>query len=295
MPGYFYDVVIPQARQALEDVTGIRLASMQPYFGQMPTTPGQQFGGQPGPMATQFQGAGVNAQMGPMQANAQFGPKMGFQGAQVGVGAPVAGGNVNVGAQMGPQMNLQNVSAGYQKGPVNVGATYQPGAGFGVQGGFQRGGVGVQAGYNPRGGFNANFQVNKRFSEGGLATSIRMDPEYHDRDVEFIDTRNQRLRELVDKAPLARGGLAVKRGGGAWTRKEGQDPEGGLNAKGRASLRAQGHDIKPPVSAKMAARSPKAAARRKSFCTRMSGMPGPMKDENGRPTRKALSLRKWDC
>jgi hypothetical protein len=27
----------------------------------------------------------------------------------------------------------------------------------------------------------------------------------------------------------------------------------------------------------------------------MSGMPGPMKDEKGRPTRKALSLRKWNC
>jgi len=84
-------------------------------------------------------------------------------------------------------------------------------------------------------------------------------------------------------------------GGGAWTRKEGKNPEGGLNAKGRASLRAQGQDIKPPVSAKMAAKSPKAAGRRKSFCARMSGMPGPMKDEQGRPTRKALSLRKWDC
>lgn len=83
--------------------------------------------------------------------------------------------------------------------------------------------------------------------------------------------------------------------GGAWTRKEGQNPEGGLNAKGRASLRAQGHDIKPPVSAKQAKKSPKAAARRKSFCARMSGMEGPMKDEKGRPTRKALALRKWDC
>ena len=82
---------------------------------------------------------------------------------------------------------------------------------------------------------------------------------------------------------------------GAWTRKEGQSPTGGLNAKGRASLRAQGHDIKPPVSAKQAKKSPKAAARRKSFCARMSGMPGPMKDESGKPTRKALSLRKWDC
>ena len=85
------------------------------------------------------------------------------------------------------------------------------------------------------------------------------------------------------------------KGGGVWTRKEGQNPEGGLNAAGRASLKAQGHDIKPPVSAKQAKKSPKAAGRRKSFCARMSGMPGPMEDDKGRPTRKALSLRKWDC
>lgn len=93
---------------------------------------------------------------------------------------------------------------------------------------------------------------------------------------------------------FAKGGLAMAEGG-AWTRKEGKNPEGGLNAKGRASLKAQGHDIKPPVSAKQAKKSPKSAARRKSFCARMSGMPGPMEDDKGRPTRKALSLRKWDC
>ena len=97
-------------------------------------------------------------------------------------------------------------------------------------------------------------------------------------------------------ARFAKGGFAVKKAaGGAWTRKEGKNPEGGLNAKGRASLRAQGHDIKPPVSAKQAKKSPKAAARRKSFCARMPGMEGPMKDDKGRPTRKALALRKWDC
>jgi hypothetical protein len=39
----------------------------------------------------------------------------------------------------------------------------------------------------------------------------------------------------------------------------------------------------------------KAANRRKSFCARMGGMKGPMKDEKGRPTRKALALRKWNC
>ena len=73
----------------------------------------------------------------------------------------------------------------------------------------------------------------------------------------------------------------------AWQRKEGKNPTGGLNEKGRASLRAQGHDIKRP--------QPEGGSRKDSFCARMSGMPGPMKDENGEPTRKALSLRKWKC
>jgi hypothetical protein len=81
----------------------------------------------------------------------------------------------------------------------------------------------------------------------------------------------------------------------AWQRKEGKNPEGGLNAKGRASAKKEGHNLKPPVSAKQAKKSPKAAARRKSFCARMSGMEGPMKKPNGKPTRKALALRKWDC
>jgi hypothetical protein len=73
----------------------------------------------------------------------------------------------------------------------------------------------------------------------------------------------------------------------AWTRKEGKSPTGGLNEKGRASLRAKGHDIKRP--------QPEGGPRKDSFCARMGGMPGPMKDENGKPTRKALSLKKWKC
>jgi hypothetical protein len=81
----------------------------------------------------------------------------------------------------------------------------------------------------------------------------------------------------------------------AWQRKEGKNPEGGLNAKGRASAKAEGHNLKPPVSKEQASKSPKSAARRKSFCARMGGMEGPMKKPNGEPTRKALALRKWDC
>lgn len=98
----------------------------------------------------------------------------------------------------------------------------------------------------------------------------------------------------------ATGGLVCLKEGGhatpAWQRKEGKNPEGGLNAAGRASYnRETGGNLKPPVSSEQAKKSPKAAARRKSFCARMSGNPGPMKDEHGKPTRKALALRKWDC
>jgi hypothetical protein len=75
-----------------------------------------------------------------------------------------------------------------------------------------------------------------------------------------------------------------------------QNPEGGLNKKGREYFkRTEGANLKPPVSAEQAKKSPKAAKRRKSFCARMSGVPGPLKDEKGRPTRKALALKKWNC
>ncbi len=59
----------------------------------------------------------------------------------------------------------------------------------------------------------------------------------------------------------------------AWTRKEGKNPKGGLNAKGRASYnKTTGGNLKPPVKAGQAKKSPKSAARRKSFCSRMCGM-----------------------
>ena len=90
----------------------------------------------------------------------------------------------------------------------------------------------------------------------------------------------------------------LKSGGktAAWTRKEGKNPEGGLNAKGVASYRKAnpGSKLKMAVTGKVKAGS-KAAKRRKSFCARMSGMKGPMKKPNGKPTRKALALRKWRC
>jgi len=74
----------------------------------------------------------------------------------------------------------------------------------------------------------------------------------------------------------------------AWTREEGKNPKGGLNAKGRASAKKQGMNLKPP--------QPEGGARKKSFCARSAGQmkmwPKAAKDPNSR-LRKAR--RVWDC
>ena len=71
----------------------------------------------------------------------------------------------------------------------------------------------------------------------------------------------------------------------AWQRKEGKNPAGGLNAKGRASLKAAGQDIKAPVKS---GDNP----RRASFLARMAGNAGP-EYKDGEKTRLLLSLNAW--
>jgi hypothetical protein len=77
---------------------------------------------------------------------------------------------------------------------------------------------------------------------------------------------------------------------GAWTRKEGKSQSGGLNDKGRASLKAEGHNIKRP--------QPEGGSRKDSFCARMTGMKrkltGSAKAADP-DSRINKSLRKWDC
>jgi len=70
----------------------------------------------------------------------------------------------------------------------------------------------------------------------------------------------------------------------AWTRKAGKNPQGGLNAAGRASYK--GGTLKPPVKS---GDNP----RRASFLARMGNMKGPERDEKGRPTRLLKSLQVW--
>ena len=71
----------------------------------------------------------------------------------------------------------------------------------------------------------------------------------------------------------------------AWQRKEGKSPSGGLNAKGRASAKAEGMNLKAPVKA---GDNP----RRASFLARMAGNDGP-EYKDGKPTRLLLSLKAW--
>ena len=77
-------------------------------------------------------------------------------------------------------------------------------------------------------------------------------------------------------------GVSLSLGRGEKSRK------GGLTAKGRAKYnRATGSNLKAP--------QPQGGARKRSFCARMKGVKGPMKKPNGKPTRKALALRRWIC
>lgn len=101
-----------------------------------------------------------------------------------------------------------------------------------------------------------------------------------------------KTKRLVEEA------MSKKYKTAAWQRAAGQNPEGGLNEKGRASLRAQGQDIKRPVKREEAERSDAAAGRRKSFCARMQGMKEKLtssKTANDPNSRINKSLRAWDC
>jgi hypothetical protein len=86
----------------------------------------------------------------------------------------------------------------------------------------------------------------------------------------------------------------------AWQRKEGKNASGGLNEKGRKSYEREnpGSNLKPPVKKEQAKKSPKSAARRKSFCSRMKGMKNKLtssKTANDPNSRINKSLRAWDC
>ena len=93
------------------------------------------------------------------------------------------------------------------------------------------------------------------------------------------------FKESAKTAKMKKGGVSLSIGRGE---KLPVSKGAGLTAKGRAKYNAAtGSNLKAP--------QPQGGARKRSFCARMSGMPGPMKDEKGRPTRKAASLKRWKC
>jgi hypothetical protein len=94
---------------------------------------------------------------------------------------------------------------------------------------------------------------------------------------------------------IKKDGTSLKNGGKtpAWQRKEGKNPAGGLNAKGRASYN-RANPGKPGLKAPQ----PQGGPRKKSFCARMSGMKKKLtssKTANDPNSRINKSLRKWKC
>jgi hypothetical protein len=84
-----------------------------------------------------------------------------------------------------------------------------------------------------------------------------------------------------------------------WNKVNKKDKTDGLSQKAVNAYRREnpGSKLKTAVTtkpSKLKAGS-KDAKRRKSFCARMSGNKGPMKKPNGKPTPKALALRRWNC
>ena len=84
-----------------------------------------------------------------------------------------------------------------------------------------------------------------------------------------------------------------------WNKVNHHDKTNGLSQKAVNAYRHEhpGSHLQTAVTTKPSKLKPgsKAAKRRKSFCARMSGNKGPMKKPNGKPTPKALALRRWHC
>lgn len=320
-PRYSFDLRVAQARDEINDALRKQFGQPQQPMMQQPMAPqmGTQPQMQPGMMPQQPQMApGMAPQMGMQQPMMPQQPMM----QQPTAPQPFQEGGLATSLRTNPADHARDVAfvAGRDQILRDMAGKRPFSHGGYAEGGDVEGDIVVQ-GRRPAFNETTNFDLARLMSPamgfsgfgaeptgGGALNAAQRLPN-----LAYVEPKSEKpaimpavlrsatspLAELAGmKAPRGYGAKfssTFAKGGGAWTRKEGQNPEGGLNAVGRASLRAQGHDIKPPVSAKQAKKSPKAAARRKSFCARMSGMPGPMKDENGKPTRKALSLRKWDC
>ena len=123
---------------------------------------------------------------------------------------------------------------------------------------------------------NAIKAGKKAFVVGGKAQKITGDTS----DEREAKATNEKVEQIDERGEDSKGYYRSTESGA------------GITAKG-----AKHFGIKTAVTTPPSKLDPegKAAKRRKSFCARMGGMPGPMKDDKGRPTRKAMSLRRWNC
>ena len=133
----------------------------------------------------------------------------------------------------------------------------------------------------------------KQFVESGLWDNI------HAKQKRIKNGSGEHMRKPGSKGAPTKQNFIDAHETAAWTRREGKNPEGGLNRKGIESYRREnpGSKLSMAVTTKPSKLDPdsKSAKRRKSFCARMSGVDGPMEKPNGEPSRKALALRKWNC
>ena len=138
-----------------------------------------------------------------------------------------------------------------------------------------------------------NIMVNHPTKDKGIWDTIDLTKKAGAKTIKQGVASTRKWHKENPYPKMAKGGSTP-----AWTRSEGKNKTGGLNAKGVASYRAAnpGSKLKMAVTTKPSKLKPgsTAAKRRKSFCARMSGMPGPAKKPNGEPTRKTHALRKWN-
>ena len=161
----------------------------------------------------------------------------------------------------------------------------------------------MQAAAHTKGGFGGVPQKvgkeyiqadkGKKFKDGGLYDNINAKRE------RIAEGSGEKMRRVGSKgAPTAEAfkqsakTIRMKDGGPSLAIGRGEklsvEKGAGLTEKGRAKYnRETGGNLKAP--------QPQGGPRRDSFCARMEGNPGPLKDDQGRPTRKAASLKRWNC
>ena len=134
----------------------------------------------------------------------------------------------------------------------------------------------------------------KKPRKGTVAYNAMMKRKEQEKNSKLIEPKDQMIGNA--RVKTQKKDMAEARGEDSKGHYRSTESGAGMTKKGvEAHRRANpGSKLQTAVTGKVKPGS-KDANRRKSFCARMSGMKGPMKDEKGRPTRKAMSLRRWRC